>query len=136
MQIRDIGLLLDAPVRFLEHGGLDCAWKNSVDADVMRPVFRREDLREADQARFAGRIGCDAGETNGMTNKGARENHRASTSLQHSRDLILGPEESASQIDPQCFVPPVERNIRDSPLLAMNTGVVEGDIQVAIPLLC
>src|SRR5262249_46022450 len=73
--------------------------------------------------------------SDGVTDKGAREDDRALALLQHGRDLMLGGEERACQIDLERFVPPLERNARGRSLLAEYAGVVEGDIEAAVALL-
>ena len=66
MQVGEIGLLLGSLIRGFVHRRLDGAGEDSVDPDVLRPDFRGEDLRQTDQPRFARRVGCDTGETDGV----------------------------------------------------------------------
>jgi hypothetical protein len=53
MQAREIGLLLGGFIGGSVHRRLDGAGKDRVDPDVLRPVFRGEDLRQTDQPGFA-----------------------------------------------------------------------------------
>ena len=135
MQVGEIDFLFGGLIRDLVHGRVDSAWEDGVDPDVLRPVFGGENLSQTDQSGFARRIGCDTGKTDGVADKRAREDDRALALLQHGRDLMLGGEERARQIDLERFVPAVKRNARGRPLLAEGAGVVEGDIEAAVALL-
>src|SRR5262245_54900658 len=136
MQVRDIGLLLGRFIGSFEHGGLDATGEDSVDPDVLRPVFRGQDLGQTDQPGFARRIGCRTGKSDSVADKGACEDDRTFALLQHGRDLVLGGEERARQIDLERLVPGAERNARSRSLLTECAGVIESDIEAAVALLC
>src|SRR5262245_28144259 len=135
MQVCEVGFLLGGLICNFVHRRLNGARKDGIDSDVLRPVLRGEDLRQTDQSGFAGRVSCDTGKTDRVADKRAREDNGALTLLQHCRDLVLGGEERARQIDLERFVPAAERNTLGWSLLAEYAGIVEGDIKPTVALL-
>ncbi|MNY23076.1 hypothetical protein D3C86_1567240 [compost metagenome] len=134
MQVGDERLRFRRVVLFAIHIRFHGARQDRIDAHALRPVFRRQRLRQADQASLAGGVGGRAGETDRVAHERRREDDRSTALLRHLCDLVLGAEERAGQVDRQRLVPASFRHLGARAALAQRARVVEGDVELAVLL--
>jgi len=118
-----------APGEATHHRGVDAAGTDGVDADVLRGVVEGRRAGEAYHAVFRGGVRRAALDADDPCPRGGVHD-RATSLLEHQRDLVLHAQEDAPEVDVDDPVPFLLVVVRGwSRLPRLDARVIEGEVQ-------
>src|SRR5207248_10915042 len=118
-----------APGEAIHHRSVDVTGTNGVDADVLRCVVEGRPAGKADHAVFRGSVRRAALDADDPCSRG-RVDDRATSLLEHQRDLVLHAQEDAAKVDVDDPVPLLLVVVRSRRRLSrLDAGVVKCEVE-------
>ncbi len=106
-------------------------WEESVDANILGPMFCGQNLGHADQPCLCCGKGAHAGQPDRVPDEGGRENDRAAAASAHCGYLMLCRVKSAAEIHRNHLMPVAFGHVGDRTYISCNARIVEGTVKSA-----